>query len=861
MMASLATRLTSAALKRPFFVVVAAILAAVAMAAFTATHLGVNTDTLNMIDSHAGWRERDMAHRKQFPQNDGLIVAVIDGATADLAEDAAATLTRRLVARPDLYSNVRRPDGGPFFNRNGLLYLDQKELAETLDQTIAAQPMIGALIADPSLRGLASALGLAIEGVAQGAADRDALDGPLTQLNAGLKRALAGSAVPLSWQGLFTNRQPLPRELRRFVLCTVPQNFEQLETAGASTELIRAIAREEGLTPERGVTLRLTGEVMLADEEFATVAEGMGAATIGSFLIVLVILFLALRALRLILAIVLTLLVGLVATACFAAVAIGALNLISVAFAVLFVGIGVDFGIQVAVRFRDQRFLEPDAPIKTVLETTANRIGPPLTLACLTTALGFLSFLPTDFAGVRELGLIAGVGMGIAWFLNLTLLPALLTLLRPVGEAEPIGYRWTGGIDGFLLKRRGWVSGAALAMGIAAAGVGAGVTFDFNPLNLKDRKAESVATLLDISVDPETSPNTLDVLTPSLAAAEALSDRFAASPEIGRVLSLASFIPADQDAKLAAIADARDLLGPSFHPTAVSVAPNLTEQRAALRAVTAAIADLKDPTPILREFGQLLDQVGKADDATLSRIATVMIASLPGRLDGLREALEAEPVTLASLPAEMKQDWVARDGRHRVEVAPSGDGQDNAVLLRFVAVVTSIAPEATGGPITIIESGRVVKGAFLQSGAIALGAIVLLLALILRRTRDVLLVLAPLTLATLFTVASMTIFGISLNFANVIALPLLLGIGVSFDIYFVMNWRSGLRQPLGSPTARAVLFSALTTASAFGGLALSSHPGTATMGLLLMIALGYCLLTTLLVLPSLMGPPTPHDAP
>jgi hopanoid biosynthesis associated RND transporter like protein HpnN len=855
MMEQLATRLVWAAQSYARLVVIVTALATVAMTAHTVQNLGVNTDTVDLVDAKAQWRERDRQFANQFPQNEGLIVAVIDGATPDLAEEAAAKLTARLASRPDLFSHVRRPDGGPFFNQNGLLYLDLPELTATLDQTIAAQPMIGTLVADPSLRGLAGALSLAVEGIAEGAADRTALDVPLAQINEALTRGLTGSEIPMSWQRLFSNREPLARELRRFVLCTTPQDFQQLETGGAAISTLRAILTEEQMIPARGVTVRLTGPVPLADEEFATVAEGAGVATVASFAVVLLILFLALRAARLIVAIMVTLITGLVATAFFAAIAIGSLNLISVAFAVLFVGIGVDFGIQFAVRYRDQRFQDASADLSQILAITAARIGPPLTLAGVTTALGFFAFLPTSFAGVRELGLIAGVGMGIAWFLNLTLLPALLTLLRPAGEAEPIGYRWTAGLDRFLLTQRRAVMLVALLLGLAAIAIGTRVSFDFNPINLKDQTAESVATLLDLSADPETAPNSLDLLTPDLATAQALAARLASLPEVGRSLTVASFIPEDQEPKLAAIADARDLLGPTFSPAAIAAPPSPEALRQALRGVVSRIAALSDPTPPLQKFASLATTLAAADDTILIRTARVAAASLPGQLSGLRDALEAAPVTLDSLPRDLRQDWIARDGRFRVEVAPAGDSQSNAVLVRFVEAIVNVAPDATGAPITIIESGRLVRDAFLQSGIIAVVAIILVLAFVLRRVRDVLLVLAPLTLAVAFTLATMVIFDMSLNFANVITLPLLLGIGVSFDIYFVLNHRAGLRDPLGSPTAKAVLFSALTTASAFGSLALSSHPGTATMGLLLLIALGYCLLTTLLVLPSLMGEP------
>jgi uncharacterized protein len=209
---------------------------------------------------------------------------------------------------------------------------------------------------------------------------------------------------------------------------------------------------------------------------------------------------------------------------------------------------------------------------------------------------------------------------------------------------------------------------------------------------------------------------------------------------------------------------------------------------------------------------------------------------------------------MQTLPADLRRAWVAEDGRARLEVFPKGDPRDNTVLKRFVAAVRTIAPEATGTPVTIQESGSTVVGAFTRAGWIAVSAITLLLLFMLRSLRDVILVLTPLLLAGLLTAATSVILDLPLNYANIITLPLLLGIGVAFDIYFVMRWRAGMAGPLQSSTARAVLFSALTTMTAFGSLALSNHPGTAEMGRLLTIALAYVLLCTLLVLPALLGP-------
>ena len=224
------------------------------------------------------------------------------------------------------------------------------------------------------------------------------------------------------------------------------------------------------------------------------------------------------------------------------------------------------------------------------------------------------------------------------------------------------------------------------------------------------------------------------------------------------------------------------------------------------------------------------------------------------RLDDLRLSLQAAPVTLESLPPSLKSEWISPGRQARIEVFPKGDARNNDVLRRFAMAVERIAPDATGTPITIQELARTVTHAFLVAGIIAIAAISVLLALVLRRLWDVLVVLAPLLLAGLLTLATSVLAGLPLNFANIIALPLLLGVGVAFDIYFVMRWRAGYSDLLQSSTARAILFSALTTGTAFGSLALSNHPGTSEMGTLLTIALFYTLLCTFFVLPALLGP-------
>jgi len=838
--------------RRAAWITAGLLLLTVIGAVFAAQRLHIDTDIDKLMSPDLQWRQREAEMERAFPQNVDLLVVVVDGDTPDRAEDASAALTDYLANEKGLFKTVRRAGGGEFFEREGLLFLSPAAIEKVTGQIIAAQPLLGTLAADPSLRGVFDALDLAAQGMIHGATTGDLLDATFNAVADATEASLYDRYAPLSWQRLLSGRQPQSRELRRFILTKPALNYTKLQPGRRATLAVHDAATKLGLTPDRGVRVRVTGPVALSDAEFSTLARGAGlmSALLVGFLLVW--LMLGLRSLRLVLAVVVTLVVGLVACADFAVLAVGALNPISVAFAVLFVGIAVDFGIQFCLRYRDERYRLDDFAV--ALRRTGGGIGRALAIAAAATAVGFLSFVPTDYTGVADLGLIAGFGMMIALILNLTLLPALLTLLRPPGERQPVGFAWAAPVGRFLIARRYWVLAATGAAAIAAAAVLPGLTFDFNPLHLQNPGEEAVATLYDLMADPDTTPYTIDVMTPSPTAAATLATKIEALPQVARTVTINSFIPSDQKDKLAIVADAHQLLDPTLSPAITKPSPTPTE-------MIAAIVKTRNDVRTVAAKGNFAAQRLASDlDAVINRGVGVLpgleanlSAGIGRRLNELRLALGAEPVTYDSLPAQLKADWVTPDGRARIEVYPAGDARDNATLRAFAAAVRSVAPDATGSPISIQESAHTVMHAFVTAAIVAVIAIAILLALILRRLDDVLLVLAPLLLAGLLTLATSVVAGMPLNFANIIALPLLLGIGVAFDIYFVMRWRDGVRDLLGSSTARAILFSALTTGTAFGSLALSPHPGTSEMGRLLILALVYTLICTFLVLPALLS--------
>jgi uncharacterized protein len=825
------------------------LLLSVAGALYTRDHIRIDSDIDKLISTKLPWRQREAEFDRAFPQNTNLLVVVIDGRSAELAEDAAVTLRDRLAAMPTLFKSLRIPDGGPFFQREGLLFLPTSAVQSLADQLIAAQPLIGTLAADPSLRGVFAAVDLLAQGAKAGAIAKNLVDPAFAAIADATEAAVAGRYAPLSWQALLSGRPPDQRALRRFLLIQPNLDYAAVMPGARATATIRDVARSAGLTPDRGVRVRITGPVALDDDQFATLAQGAGFSTALSLGLLCLWLLLALRSPRLVGAILVTLVVGLIACATFGVAVVGAFNPISAAFAVLFVGIAVDFGIQFAVRYRAERFQVGE--VAEALRRTARGIGGPLAIAAAATAVGFLSFVPTNYTGVADLGIIAGVGMVVALILNLTLLPALLALVRSRGEARPIGFVRLAPLNRLLLRRRRAVLVAAGAVAVACAAALPLLRFDFNPLNLENPHVESVATLFDLMADPMNTPETIEVLAPSIAAAEALAGRIDALPEVAQTVTAASFVPQDQPGKLAILADAASLLGPTLSPPTVKPAPSGPET---LQAIERCAQDLQSIAAADMTAARLLRALRAVVATTLPALDANLAQGVARRLDDLRLSLAAQPVTLARLPPEITRDWITPDGRARVEVFPKGNARDNAVLRRFVAAVGAIAPDATGTPVTIQESAATVIHAFLTAGLIAVLAIALLLFIVLRRAGDVLRVLAPLALAGLMTLATSVLLDLPLNFANIIALPLLLGIGVAFDIYFVVRWRSGLDDLLQSSTARAILFSALTTGTAFGSLALSNYPGTAEMGKLLIVALGYTLFCTFTVLPALLGP-------
>jgi len=855
MLTKFISRIVDFCLRFPRSVVIVGLVLAAVTGVYAARHFTITSDIDALLSKALPWRQRSIAFEDAFRRFQ-IIDVVIDAPTPELAGEATEALTAAFRKDKAHFTSVTNSSAVDFFTRNGLLFVPKNELKKNLDGLVQGESLITDLGNDPSLRGLVSVIEDVLIGVNQHKVELNAT-APVFQQGAGtVERVLAGKPASFSWRALVEGRKPQPLELRGFIEVRPVLDYNSVEPGLAATKALRAIAA--GIAPKYQAQVRLTGPVPMADEEFATIKEHAALNGTITFAIVLFILWLALRSVKLMLAVFVNLLVGLPITAAVGLFLIGSFNLISVYFFVLFVGIGIDFSIQYSVRYRAERYDVPD--LYKAIREAGHYVAAPLTLAGLATALGFFSFLPTHYKGVSELGVIAGCGMLIAYITSVTVLPALIALLNPAGEPEPLGYTTLAPLDNFLDRNRMAVLWSVIVVIVVLLPSLYWLRFDFNPLNLRNPRTESMATYLDLKKDPATNLNALEVLAPNLQAADEVAAKVAKLPEVSRATTLSFFIPKGQDERLPEIAEVAKALAGAFDPANALAPPSDKETVEALDEAASRLNDSANENPgvgaeAAKKLAAALTGLAKAEPKYRQSADDVFIAPLKRDLAALKASLSGHKVTLENLPKDLVADWMTPDGRARVSIAPSADPNDNDAMRQFAKAVLAVEPDATEGPVTILEASQTVLGAFIEAGILALVSIAVLLWLVLGRVSDMLLTMIPLATAGVVTMEICALTGMALNFANIIAFPLLLGVGVAFKIYYIMAWRSGVTHLLQTSLTRAVIFSALTTVVAFGSLMFSSHPGTASMGRLLALSLVTTLCAAVLFQPILMGKP------
>ncbi len=850
-------------------VVGSVLILALLLLGYTVAYLGVNSDNVSLIAEDVPSRRALDEFAELFPILNNAILVVVDAETPELARDAASQLSIELARQRDRFTNVFIPGGGDFFERNGLLYRSVEDLYDFTDHMALVQPMIAELERDASISNVSALVRAGLERVSADDPNAEHWAAVLDRVSNATAGAFDEFPLAISWEEFLLSGSSLDVSTRRVLMVEPVLDFGSVLPAGAALERIRTTVRDLGFTAERGVVVRVTGNPALNHEEMFGIAWDVIAGGVFCFLFVIFVLYLALRSLRLVAAAVATLLVGLVWTAGFATLAVGHLNLISLSFGVLFIGLGVDFTIHLGMSYAARRRDGLDHP--AALLAAVDSVGSSLVLCTLTTSIGFYVFIPTDYLGVAELGLISGSGMLIILFLTMTFFPALLTsvLRLPEGESPRASLTFRGDAARAITRHARGVRWAALAAGIGALCLLPNTRFDPNVVQMRNPSTESVQAFNDLAASNERgSPWYANALAPDLEAAEVLAAELVDLEEVSTAVTLADYIPEEQEEKREVLADLSLLIDTPALKRASADPLSDDEQISALRDLREFLAASRlghGDTKLLASVGRLeevldefLARVDSGADAraALESLEETLLGQLPVHMERLRSALDPAPIDIESLPRPVVSRMIAPDGRARVIAYPSEDIQaGDEALTRFVDAVRSVAPNATGLAVNVVEFGRVTVQSLRQALISALFAIGLLLWLLWRRLAEMLLVLTPLLLGAVLTAASMVLLDIPFNFANVIVIPLLLGIGVDSGIHLVHranvepDAEGGL---LGTTTARAVFYSATTTIASFGALAFSSHRGIASLGVTLVVGMLFVLLSTLVVLPALI---------
>ena len=848
---------------------------------YAGANLGINSDTIQLFPEDLPARRNHDAFVAVFPNLENALLIVVDAATPEAARNASEQLVQILSRDPVNFETVYLPGGGPFFEQHALLYQTVDDLDQFSDHLLRVQPVIAELDRDASIANLTSLIQQGLDRFRPQNGDEELWGEIFDRLGGASVEVYRENPLAISWEGLMLAGSAIDVVTRRVVLAHPVLDFADALPARAPLEAIRTVTAQLMSEGDSSLRIRVTGNPALTHEETLSLTWDIGVSAGFCLLLVSIILFLALRSGPLVGGVVITLLTGLIWTGGFAAIAVGNLNVISIAAGVLFLGLGVDFGLHLGMRYAD--LLRGGYSHAAALDEAAASVGGSLSICTITTAIGFFAFLPTDYKGVAELGLITGVGLIIILFLTLTLLPALLTAVL---HANPERLRTRelrfGEIPSRFIARNSRTIRAAAFVAFALSLVlVSDLHFDANIVAMRDPSTESVQTFNDLLADSGTnSPWYANSVAANLKEADGIKRRMQRLDAVDRSITLSDYIPDEQGEKLEILSDLSFLLGPrgGGSDTPPKTLPP-DQQIAALRLLRdllvrasdeaeapLLVASMQDLTGKLDEFLVRVDR-DEAPERALAKLEDLLLSTFPEQVDRLHRALNASRITRESLPDHLVRRLIAPDGRARVQTFPRENLENHEAFTRFVEAVQSVDPNATGIAVNLVEFARTTKQSFRQAIATAVVAICGILWLLWRRVRQVVLVMAPLMLAGTATGAIMVLIGLPLNFFNVVVVPLLLGAGVDSGIHLVEQARR--RKPdeidvLGTTTARAVFFSALTTITSFGTLAFSSHVGLSGLGTLLTVGMSLTVICNLVVLPALLAkfwryPETPTE--
>ena len=798
----------------------------------------MSSNLKDLIRQETPWREDFDRFEDAFPDYVKTAVVVVWGTAFKQVEDTARRLEAEIRNRPERFRAVYAGENHPFFRDHAFLYLDEDDLDDMVDRLAEAQPWLTSVAEDPSLR---SVLDLVADGIEND--PPTGFDTIVEWLQSSAEAVAAGGDPTVYWTNEFFGSDET-----HYRLILLKSNLDIRETAANAQVVgdLRELVAD--LKPPPEVRVGITGEVALTHEEIEAAVGGLQLTGWLAVVLLALVLIVGVRSVRIILATFAMLAVGIVWTSAYAMLAVGEYNTLSIVFLVMFFGLGVDFAIHFSLRYQEAVGAGLVA-IPRALGAATRSVGGAIFICTVTTALGFLGFVPTDYRGLADLGVISAGGMVIAGFLTFTLLPAIYTVFQPV-RPHTMDVPTSRRLVNHLIAHRARVLTWMLVLLCGAIALASHARFDYSVLALKDPESESMRTLRLLQEDGRATDYALSILSDAPIETEVLEDLLV----VDTVVSLATFVPDDQDDKLRTLADLQEILWSAIEPLRLLEEPTLAELQESVKNLKQSI-EAHDKEGRFAALRAPLAALGEGPPERLLVWQRAMLDNLVEELEWLRRALFVGAVDAEDLPGEVRERMVNPAGKHLTIVLPRENVAPVDALSRFIEGVRQQAPSATGRPVIEWGIGEIVTESFVQAMIFALASIGLVLLLMFQSIRYAALILVPLAMAVIFTLAVGVVFDRPLNMANILVLPLIFGLGVDNGVHVVDRYRGEGDVPrlMHSSTPRAVLLSTLTTVGTFVALSFSPHQGTASIGLLLAVAVSLLLLFTVFLLPVLLS--------
>lgn len=877
--ARLLRRLANALRTHPLWFVVPQVILFAASIVYTSTHLRLSTDRNDLVSAEDRHRRNLIRFKQEFRNQDSL-VAIVESADPERNRMFVERLAARLRREPELFRHVYYKGDLRLMGRKGLLFLPEPLLEQLRDTLVTNRALIHSLAQANSLERLLDQVGVQFRALASAPTNtgaREALAGALPSLQRMVQQAtdsLQQSAV-LPAPGVTALFGEGKNGSGLYLTFAGGRIFAVTAEAAESAVEPAAIRRLRELLEDTrqeipGVNAGVTGEPVLRQDEIIQARRDTDKAALLSLFLSVFIFVYGYHEIRRPLMATVCLIVGLGYTLGIATLLFGRLNLLGLTLVPILIGIAIDFGVHLISRYEEE--LRRGSGAEAAMAKTLVFSGLGIVTSAITTAGAFLAMTLTQFKGIREMGVISGVGLLVCLIPMFTLLPLMLSRSRnetgtcPGADQVPRGRRRERFEQLYLRHPRTVLAVAALLTVFAISQLPR-VRFDYNLLNLQTRDLPAVDMELKLIRSGSQSLLYAAVIAESLPEALQLEERIRALPSVDSVLSMARPLSEDATQKLALIREIRRETGsialPRPDPNPADL-PQLSKTVATLRTyLTVGLGRLgSEPQDVrlaaaLRQLRDALERLAATiapDDAVhrqrLTAFQQSLFKDLADTVETLRTQDDREGLRVEDLPPFLRDRYLSPNGRFFLQVFPKEDVWEREPQERFVRELRTVDPEVTGSPIQFYEYTSMLKESFQRAAGYSSAVIALFVLMLFRRPASVLLAFVPVLAGSLWTLGLMGALNIPFNPVNIMSLTLLIGIGVTNGIHILNRYAEEAHPSiLSRSTGKAVLVSALTTMAGFGSLLISNHQGIASLGKVMLIGTGMCLVASLALLP------------